>query len=118
MLLHRKPYYLNFRLFTAFYGNRTSCIIKYRTVFITSADSGIYVLNNIASRDKSLSAPRWQAVMWGVLMSAVAITLLTTGGLANLQTMTLITALPFSILMAIMCVSLWFGLSADKNILR
>ncbi|WGE62818.1 BCCT family transporter [Actinobacillus equuli subsp. haemolyticus] len=83
--------------------------------FITSADSGIYVLNNIASRDKSLSAPRWQAVMWGVLMSAVAITLLTTGGLANLQTMTLITALPFSILMAIMCVSLWFGLSADKK---
>ena len=38
--------------------------------FITSADSGIYVLNNIASRDKSLAAPRWQAVMWGVLMSA------------------------------------------------
>ncbi len=33
--------------------------------FITSADSGIYVLNNIASRDKSLAAPRWQAVMWG-----------------------------------------------------
>ena len=31
--------------------------------FITSADSGIYVLNNIASRDKSLSAPRWQAIM-------------------------------------------------------
>lgn len=83
--------------------------------FITSADSGIYVLNNIASRDKSLSSPRWQAVMWGVLMSAVAITLLATGGLANLQTMTLITALPFSILMAIMCVSLWLGLSADKK---
>ena len=44
--------------------------------FITSADSGIYVLNNIASRDKSLIAPRWQAVMWGLLMSAAAIVLL------------------------------------------
>ncbi|WP_150538524.1 BCCT family transporter [Actinobacillus vicugnae] len=83
--------------------------------FITSADSGIYVLNNIASRDKSLTSPRWQAVMWGVLMSAVAIALLGAGGLANLQTMTLITALPFSILMAVMCVSLWMGLGADKK---
>ncbi|MCC9396345.1 BCCT family transporter, partial [Enterobacter hormaechei subsp. steigerwaltii] len=43
--------------------------------FVTSADSGIYVLNNITSRDKGLSAPRWQAVMWGVLMSAVAVLL-------------------------------------------
>ena len=48
--------------------------------FITSADSGIYVLNNIASRDKSLVAPRWQAVMWGVLMSVVAIVLMQSGG--------------------------------------
>gem|GEM_PF-509190 len=35
--------------------------------FITSADSGIYVLNNIASRDKGLASPKWQSVMWGVV---------------------------------------------------
>ena len=83
--------------------------------FITSADSGIYVLNNIASRDKSLAAPRWQAVMWGVLMSTVAIVLMQSGGLANLQTMTLLVALPFAMLMLLMCFSLWKGLSADKK---
>lgn len=83
--------------------------------FITSADSGIYVLNNIASRDKSLSSPRWQAVMWGVLMSVVAITLMGMGGLSTLQTMTLIVALPFAMLMLVMCLSLWKGLSADKK---
>ena len=83
--------------------------------FITSADSGIYVLNNIASRDKSLAAPRWQAVMWGVLMSVVAIVLMQSGGLANLQTMTLLVALPFAMLMLLMCFSLWKGLSADKK---
>ena len=83
--------------------------------FITSADSGIYVLNNIASRDKSLAAPRWQAVMWGVLMSVVAIVLMQSGGLANLQTMTLLVALPFATLMLLMCFSLWKGLNADKK---
>jgi len=83
--------------------------------FITSADSGIYVLNNIASRDKSLAAPRWQAVMWGVLMSLVAIVLMQSGGLANLQAMTLLVALPFAMLMLLMCFSLWKGLSADKK---
>ena len=83
--------------------------------FITSADSGIYVLNNIASRDKSLAAPRWQAVMWGILMSVVAIVLMQSGGLANLQAMTLLVALPFAMLMLLMCFSLWKGLSADKK---
>ena len=83
--------------------------------FITSADSGIYVLNNIASRDKSLTAPRWQAVMWGVLMSVVAIVLMQSGGLANLQAMTLLVALPFAMLMLLMCFSLWKGLNADKK---
>ncbi|ARC03438.1 transporter [Neisseria gonorrhoeae] len=83
--------------------------------FVTSADSGIYVLNNITSRDKGLSAPRWQAVMWGVLMSAVAVLLMRSGGLGNLQSMTLIVSLPFALLMLIMCFSLWKGLSADKK---
>ena len=83
--------------------------------FITSADSGIYVLNNIASRDKSLTAPRWQAVMWGILMSVVSIVLMQSGGLANLQAMTLLVALPFAMLMLLMCFSLWKGLSADKK---
>ena len=83
--------------------------------FITSADSGIYVLNNIASRDKSVVAPRWQAMMWGILMSVVAIVLMQAGGLANLQTMTLLVALPFAMLMLLMCFSLWKGLNADKK---
>ncbi|MCP1659967.1 choline/glycine/proline betaine transport protein [Neisseria perflava] len=83
--------------------------------FITSADSGIYVLNNLASRDKSLAAPKWQAVMWGVLMSALAAILLKSGGLGILQTMTLITALPFAVLMIIMAFSLWKALESDRK---
>ena len=62
--------------------------------FITSADSGIYVLNNIASRDKSLCSTSLAGRNVGVLMSVVAIVLMQSGGLANLQAMTLLVALP------------------------
>ncbi len=83
--------------------------------FITSADAGIYVLNNISARDKSLTNPAWQAIMWGCLIMLIAIALLGAGGLSSLQTMTLIMALPFAVLMLIMCVSLWKGVSADQK---
>ena len=83
--------------------------------FVTSVDSGIYVLNNIASRDKNLIAPRWQAVMWGILMSVVAILLMQAGGLSNLLAMMLLVALPFAMLIFLMCFSLWKGLNADKK---
>lgn len=83
--------------------------------FITSADSGIYVLNNIASRDKSLTSPRWQAAMWGILMSIVAIVLMASGGLNVLQTMTLISSLPFTMLMILMAISLYKALLNDKK---
>lgn len=81
--------------------------------FVTSADSGIYVLNNIASRDKRLISPRWQTLMWGVVISMIAIVLLRSGGLGALQSMTLVVALPFAALMLVMCASLIKGLWAD-----
>lgn len=62
-----------------------------------------------------MAAPRWQAMMWGGIMSLVAIVLMNVGGLANLQSMTLIVALPFALLMLVMCFSLWKGLNADKQ---
>lgn len=83
--------------------------------FITSADSGIYVLNNIAARDKSLTSPAWQAVMWGIIICIISITLLGAGGLSALQTMTLIMALPFAVIMLIMCFSLWKAIAVDQK---
>lgn len=90
-------------------------LVSIALFFITSADSGMYVLNNIASRDKSLASPRWQTIMWGVLMSIVAMTLLGFGGLGTLQSVTLIVALPFAMLMLLMCISLFLALTADKK---
>ncbi len=72
------------------------CIIV--IFFVTSADSGIFVINNIATNNAAKS-PKWQSVFWGVLLAALALLLLNAGGLKSLQSMTLITALPFSVIM-------------------
>jgi choline/glycine/proline betaine transport protein len=82
--------------------------------FVTSADSGIFVINNIASNNAPKS-PKWQLVFWGVLLAILALVLLNAGGLQSLQTMTLITALPFSLIMIMFCYSLVQGLIIDNH---
>ncbi|GAB3277520.1 BCCT family transporter [Larkinella harenae] len=82
--------------------------------FVTSADSGIYVMNTIGSH-QAVKSPKWQLVFWGVLLATLALVLLNAGGLQSLQTMTLITALPFSVIMLLFCYSLIQGLIVDHH---
>lgn len=82
--------------------------------FITSADSGIFVINSIASQGKS-TFPRWQSILWGSMLAVLAIGLLYSGGLEALQTMTVITALPFSLIMVVMAFCLLRGLWVDDS---
>lgn len=82
--------------------------------FVTSADSGMYVMNSIATKNAPKS-PKWQTIGWGVLLAALALLLLNAGGLVALQSMTLITALPFSIIMLLFIVSLTKALIIDKK---
>lgn len=82
--------------------------------FVTSADSGIFVMNNIATRNATKS-PKWQTLLWGALLAILALLLLNAGGLKALQSMTLITALPFSVIMILFIVSLLKGLSIDQS---
>lgn len=82
--------------------------------FVTSADSGMYVMNNIATKNARVS-PKWQTIGWGVLLGGLALLLLNVGGLNALQSMTLITALPFSIIMLLFIVSLYKALRIDRK---
>lgn len=81
--------------------------------FVTSADSGIFVINSIASHNAEKS-PKWQLVCWGALLALLALVLLNAGGLQSLQTMTLITALPFSVVMILFCYCLVRALVVDS----
>lgn len=82
--------------------------------FVTSADSGILVMDSIASRDAK-NSPKWQKIALGSLLALLALLLLNVGGLEALQTMTLITALPFTLIMLLFIVSLTKALSIDSE---
>lgn len=82
--------------------------------FVTSADSGILVMDSIASRDAK-NSPKWQKIALGSLLALLALLLLNVGGLEALQTMTLITALPFTLIMLLFIVSLSKALSIDNE---
>lgn len=82
--------------------------------FVTSADSGIFVMNSIATKNAAKS-PKWQSVLWGFLLAGLALLLLNAGGLKALQSMTLITALPFSIILILFIVSLVKALIIDQT---
>jgi len=82
--------------------------------FVTSADSGILVMNSIATRNKP-NSPRWQTIFWGVLLAMISMSLLYAGGIQSLQTMTLISALPFGLIMLILCFCLMKALNADRK---
>ncbi|WP_307973079.1 BCCT family transporter [uncultured Dialister sp.] len=91
-----------------------TAILVIAIFFITSADSGIFVINSIASQGKS-TFPKWQSILWGSMLAILAIGLLYSGGLEALQTMTVIMALPFSLIMVVMAFCLLRGLWVDDS---
>ncbi|MFV0419820.1 MAG: BCCT family transporter [Dysgonomonas sp.] len=87
-------------------------ILMIAVFFVTSADSGILVMNSIASGDKR-NTPKWQNIFWGILLAILSLVMLRSGGLGALQTMTLISALPFGLIMLLLCFCLWKALRID-----
>ena len=80
--------------------------------FITSSDSGSLVVDSLTSGGK-IDAPVGQRIFWAVTEGSVAAVLLIGGGLQALQTATIVTGLPFAIILLIMCYSLYKGLKED-----
>ncbi|WP_377346444.1 glycine betaine uptake BCCT transporter [Pontibacillus salicampi] len=78
------------------------CLIA--TFFITSADSGTFVLGMMTTGGSETPGTSIK-LTWGGLLSATALALLYTGGLQALQNTMIIAALPFSIIMLLMVFS-------------
>ncbi|MGV9264686.1 BCCT family transporter [Kitasatospora sp. NPDC003701] len=95
-------------------GSVTSVIavLLVMTFFITSADSASLVLGSLSSRG-SLHPRTWLVVVWGVLMGGVAAALLLAGGLTALQNATILVALPFVVVMLLLCLALVKELRED-----
>ena len=89
-------------------------IVLIAVFFVTSADSGAFVVDNIATRGAEKS-PVWQRLFWAALLGVTAAILLSAGGLKALQSRTLISALPFAFIMLLLCAGLLRGLAVDRH---
>jgi choline/glycine/proline betaine transport protein len=92
-------------------------IILIAGFFVTSSDSGSLVVDNLTSGGK-IDAPVGQRIFWALAEGAVAAVLLIGGGLQALQTATIVTGLPFAIILIVMCFSLYKGLDEDFKKLK
>jgi len=77
--------------------------------FVTSADSATYVLAMMTSQGNP-TPPAGKKILWGLTISATAVALLHSGGLEALQRMAIAAALPFAVIMLLLCKSLHKGL--------
>ena len=82
--------------------------------FVTSADSGSLVVDTITAGGK-MDAPVQQRVFWCILVGMVAIVLLLGGGIGSLQALAISVGLPFSIVLLVMCVSLYKGMREELD---
>lgn len=81
------------------------------TYFVTSSDSGTLVVTTILSEGNEHPLHRHR-IIWGVFQGLIAAVLLLAGGgaaLSTLQTAAIIAALPFSILVMLMCAAIVRG---------
>ena len=84
-------------------------ILLLSVFFITSADSATFVLSMMTSQG-NLHPPAYKKLVWGLVISSTAAVLLYAGGLEALQKMAITAALPFTLIMLLMCISLLKGL--------
>lgn len=87
------------------------------TFFVTSADSATFVLG-MQTTGGSLHPQNTVKLTWGIAQSAIAVILLSTGGLDTLQTVLIIAAFPFSIIMLLMMASFYKALNIEYKAIK
>ena len=88
-------------------------ILLVMVFFVTSSDSGSLVIDSITAGGK-LDAPVPQRIFWAVMEGSIAGALLFGGGkeaLSALQAGAIATGLPFTLILLLMCFSLYRGLT-------
>lgn len=90
-------------------------VILLLTYLVTSADSAILVINTITSAGSRARAHTRHIIIWGVIYIAVVAALLTAGGMDALRSAMIVGALPFSVVTALMAISLIKALIVDRK---
>jgi choline/carnitine/betaine transport len=93
--------------------------------FVSGADAASVVMGTLSQRG-SIHPSRWVVVFWGVVMGGIAIVMLLVGGdgdeageaLSGIQSITIIMAAPFALVMVLLCVALSRDLRHDPLMQR
>ena len=91
-------------------------VVLLLTFLVTSADSGILIINTLASGGDQSQKQTKHVVIWGVLFSVLIGVLLAAGGMDALRSVMIIGALPFSLVMALMAISLVKTLLVEEQV--
>lgn len=97
-----------------------AALISILVFFVTSADSASIVMGSITQRGKP-DPSRWVTVVWGVMLGGTAVALLLAGGedaLGGLQSIMVVSALPFAFVVIGMMFAWYKDLSTDPYIMR
>jgi choline/glycine/proline betaine transport protein len=89
-------------------------VVVVTTFFVTSSDSGSYVIDMIASGGV-LETPKVQRVFWAGSEGLVAAVLLGAGGLNGLQAGAVSTGLPFTVVLVVIVIGLLKGLRSEVS---
>ncbi len=81
-------------------------VVLLMTFLVTSADSAVLIVNTINAAGDEGPKARPHIIFWGAALALVVGGLLISGGTGAIQTAMVIGALPFSIVMVLMCVAL------------
>ena len=81
---------------------------------VTSADSASYIVAQMTDNG-SINPPLYKRVIWGVLIAAICLTLIASGGLTGLQSASVLSALPFTFILYMMVFVLVQELRADRK---
>ena len=88
-------------------------VILLMTYLVTSADSAVLIVNTINAAGDEGPKARPHIIFWGVTLGLVVGALLLVGGLTAIQTAMVIGALPFSVVMLLMCLGLFKAIYRD-----
>ena len=88
------------------WGMAVVIVVLLMTFLVTSADSAVLIVNTINAAGDEGPKARPHILFWGAALALVVGGLLISGGTGAIQTAMVLGALPFSIVMALMCIAL------------
>lgn len=90
-------------------------VVLILTYLVTSADSGVLVLNTIISGGR-VHHTRMHRVVWGLLLTLMIGSLMLAGGLEAIKQAMLVGSMPFTVIMILMCISTLMSLFTYRKL--